>query len=170
MVTLSIVIAVILAKTGVLADILTATKELRIVGSFVAGIFFISVFTAAPALVVLGEIAEANSIFLVAFFGGLGALLGDLLIFRFMRNTVKNDIDFIIDKIKSGKVRKILDSKLLRWVTPVIGALIIASPLPDELGVTMLGLSHMKPRFFIPLSFALNFLGILLIAFMFKAW
>ncbi|KKR47070.1 MAG: hypothetical protein UT80_C0011G0001, partial [Parcubacteria group bacterium GW2011_GWC1_40_13] len=53
--------------------------------------------------------------------------------------------------------------KLFKWLIPFIGALIIASPLPDEAGLAMMGLSKMKTSVFIPISFALNFLGILAI-------
>jgi len=66
-ITLSIVIAIILAKTGILQNILAASIESRIVGNLVAGAFFASIFTVAPATVVLAEIAQANSIFWTAF-------------------------------------------------------------------------------------------------------
>ncbi|KND48817.1 MAG: hypothetical protein AB200_00050 [Parcubacteria bacterium C7867-005] len=91
-VALSIVIAIILAKTGALAGILTSTQEWTILGSLVAGIFFVSIFTAAPAGVVLFELAAANPIWEVALFGGIGALIGDLLIFRFIKDSISADI------------------------------------------------------------------------------
>src|SRR3990167_7848436 len=62
LVVFSILIAIILAKTGALQDFITSTQEIRFIGSFIAGIFFTSVFTTAPAIVALGEIAHANSI------------------------------------------------------------------------------------------------------------
>jgi len=59
---LSILVAIILVQTETLSKILTATKELKLIGSFVAGMFFTSVFTITPAAAALGEIARANSI------------------------------------------------------------------------------------------------------------
>jgi len=48
---------------------------------------------------------------------------------------------------------------------PVIGGmLIIVSPLPDEIGLVMLGMSHLSLMRFVPLSFAANAGGIYLIA------
>ncbi len=160
---LSIVIAIILVKTGALKSLLTSTQELKFIGSFVAGIFFVSVFTAAPATVVLAEIAQSNSVFWVAFFGGAGALIGDLVIFRFIKDRLSTDFLYLIKKSKSERLLSIFRLKLFRWLIPFIGALIVASPLPDELGLTMMGLSKMKTSFFIPLSFLLNFLGIITI-------
>lgn len=165
---LSIVIAVILVKTGVLKELLISAQELKFIGSFVAGIFFVSVFTAAPATVVLAEIAQSNSIFLVAFFGGVGALVGDLVIFRFIKSRLSDDFLYLIKKSKSERLASVFRLKIFRWLTPFIGALIVASPLPDELGLTMLGLSKMRTSLFIPLAFLLNFLGILVVGLIVK--
>lgn len=160
---LSIVIAVILAKTGVLRDLLTSTQEWRFAGSLLAGMFFVSIFTAAPAAVVLVGIAQSNSVWEVALFGGIGALIGDLLIFRFIKDRLAEDIRWLIMKTKQERLVSIFRLKLFRWLVPFIGALVVASPLPDEIGLTMMGLSKMKTAVFIPISFTLNFLGILVI-------
>ncbi len=167
---LSIIIAVILVKTGVLIKILTSTQELKWLGSFVAGMFFTSVFTTAPAVVTLGEIARANSILSTAIFGGMGAIVGDLIIFRFVRDRFSEHLMEIIKHQGAGKrVRLLLKLKFFRWLTFLAGGLIIASPLPDELGVSLLGFSKMKTVWFVPLSFTFNFLGILLIGWIAKA-
>ena len=166
---LSIVIAVILVKTGALKSLLTSTQELKFIGSFVAGIFFVSIFTTAPATVVLAETAQSNSIFLVAFLGGVGALVGDLIIFRFIKDRLSEDFLYLIKKSKSERLISIFQLKLFRWLIPFIGALIVASPLPDELGLTMMGLSKMKTSLFLPLSFLLNFLGIMAVGLIAKA-
>ena len=69
LVILSIFVAIILAKTGALQDLITSTQEMRFIGSFIAGIFFVSVSTASPATVALGEIARSNSVIAVAILG-----------------------------------------------------------------------------------------------------
>ena len=163
-VILSILVAVILAKTGVLNEILTATQELKFLGSFLAGMFFVSIFTAAPAMVVLVGIIQSNSILEVAIFGGLGGLVGDLLIFRFVKDSVARDIQWLINKTKQERLASIFKLKLFHWLIPCIGALIVASPLPDEIGLTMMGLSKMKTHLFIPVSFLLNFIGIFILS------
>src|SRR3989338_294601 len=165
----SVFIAIILAKTGVFKDLITSTQEVRYIGSFIAGIFFVSVFTAAPATVALGEIAQSNSVMVVAILGGLGALIGDLIIFRFVKDRVSEHFDYLIKISKSKRLLSIFKLKLFRWIVPFVGALIIASPLPDEIGVAMLGLSKMKNSYFILLSFLLNSAGILIIGLIAKA-
>ena len=159
---LSIVIAVFIVKTDFVANILTASREWELLGSFLAGIFFTSVFTAAPATIILAEAAQANSIFLVALFGGLGALLGDWIIFRFVENRLSGDILYLIKKVSFEK-RAIFKLRIFSWFIPLLGALIIASPLPDEIGIALMGFAKVKAPVFILISFAFNTLGILII-------
>src|SRR3989344_1125991 len=102
-IALSIIIAIILARTDVLITILTSTKELERLGSFVAGLFFTSAFTTAPAIVTLGEIAQANSLVPTALFGALGAVIGDLIIFRFVRDKLSDHLLKIIKHEGMGK-------------------------------------------------------------------
>lgn len=166
-VVLSIFVAVLLAQTGALQTILTATRELELIGSFIAGIFFTSIFTTAPAVVVLGQIAQANSPLLVAVFGGLGALLGDFIIFRFVKDRLSEDILTLIGERR--RIRAIFRRRFFRYLTMFLGALIIASPLPDELGLALLGFSKIRMSLFIPFSFLANAAGIYVIGLIARA-
>lgn len=166
-ITLSMIIAVILGKTGALQSILTATREMELVSSFIAGIFFTSIFTTAPAVVVLGQIAQANSPFVVAIFGGLGALLGDLVIFRFVKDRLSEDIIGLLGEHR--KIRAIFRNRFFRYLTIFLGAIIIASPLPDELGLTLLGFSKIRSSLFVPFSFLANSIGIYIIGLVARA-
>lgn len=162
-IALSILIAIILVETNTIGKLLTQTKGLEIISSFIAGIFFSYAFTTAPAVVVLGEIAAANNIFLTAIFGGLGALFSDLIIFTFIKNNLVADIKFLVGKKWRLKIHYILHQKMFRLITVFLGALIIASPFPDEIGIALLGASKIKKSLFIPLSFLFNSAGILII-------
>lgn len=159
----SIILAIIFAWTGIINNLLSISKEWQTIGSVLAGLFFISVFTVAPSAVVLAELAKSGSPWLVALFGGLGAVLGDLMMFLFIRDIFTEDLKEIINHIKAKKFIHAFGLKRLKWLIPLIGAIIIASPLPDEIGITLLGLSNMKKKTFILLSFIFNFLGILAI-------
>ena len=164
----SVVIAVIFAKTDIVAHVLASTKGLELVSSFIAGIFFVSMFTVAPATVVLGELAQANGVLLVALFGGLGAFFGDYIIYRFMKDRIAEDIGFLLAN-RAERLKAIFRRRIFRWMMPFLGALIVASPLPDEIGIAMMGISKVKPKYFIPLSFLLNAAGILIIGLIAKA-
>lgn len=163
-IVLSIVVAVMLVKTDVFINILDSAKGLEWLGSFIAGMFFTSIFTTAPAIITLGEIARANSILLTAFFGALGAVVGDLIILRFVRDRFSEHLIHLVGNKGGGvRLKTLIKLRYFRWLTFLVGGLIIASPLPDELGISLLGFSKIRPSFFIPLSFTFNFLGILVI-------
>lgn len=160
---LSVILAILLIKTGALTGIVGSTMGLKFIGSFMAGIFFVSIFTAAPATAVFVEIAKVDSLFWMAFFGGLGAMIGDLIIFYFIKESLSKSFLYLIKKLKTERLYLLAQSKAFRWILPLIGAIVLASPLPDELGVAILGISKIKTSLFAPLAFILNFFGILAI-------
>lgn len=154
-----------LAQTGALHALLEKTKDFGILQSFVAGFFFTSVFTIAPAMVAIAELAKIESLWILVPFGGLGAVVGDMIIFLFVRERLSKDMTAVIGKIvgrfKYRALVRSLNFKPLRWINPILGALIIASPLPDEIGLAFLGFSKIRPVIVIPLVFLFNSFGIL---------
>ncbi len=127
------------------------------------GIFFTSITTTAPAIAILGELSLGNNLALVALLGGAGAVVGDYIIFAFVRDRVSEDIAYLLKRTGTPRIFKIFHRKTFRRLLPFLGGLIIASPLPDELGLTLLGLAHMRTSRFILLSYAFNVAGIFLI-------
>lgn len=168
-VALSILLAINLEMSGAFERILAHTGGILFLESFVAGIFFTSVFTTAPAIVAFFEISKGTPLWEVALIGGLGAMVGDLLIFRFVRDRIAEDVTDLITGRK-GRWIKILRLKSFRWVAALIGGLVIASPLPDELGITLLGFSRVKTKYFLPISFVFNSIGILVIGLLAKVY
>ncbi|MFZ2621063.1 MAG: hypothetical protein WAX85_00995 [Minisyncoccia bacterium] len=169
-ITLSVIVAIVIVKADILSDIVDSAHNFRLLGSFIAGLFFTSAFTTAPAIVTFGEMVKTSSIFTVAFAGATGALIGDLIIFRFVSDRLS---DHLFELIKHQgmwrRLRVLFKLRYFRWFTFLAGGLILASPLPDELGIGLLGFSKIKVSHFIPISFFFNFVGILIIGFISRA-
>ncbi len=161
----SVIVAVALIKTPALDFLLASTNGSFILQTFVAGLFFTSAFTTAPAIVILGKLGMVHSPYMVALIGGLGALIGDLIIFSFIKNHIAEDISALFSHVKSRRLRHVFTYRFMRWSLAFIGALVIASPLPDELGLTLMGFSKIKSRTFVVISLTFNIIGILAIAF-----
>ena len=159
----SILFAILIVKMGVVHTLVASFNDLEFFGSFLAGLFFTSIFTTAPAIAVLGELAQSNPIWEVALLGGLGAMVGDYIIFRFVRDRFSEDLSFLLRRSQFTRVPALFKTGMFRFITPVVGALIIASPFPDEIGLALLGFSKISNRVFFPLSFTLNAIGIFLI-------
>ena len=160
----SVALALLLMSSGALAGLLAATDAGKVFESFVVGIFFTSAFTIAPAAIFLAGLSQTISPWAVALFGALGAMCGDLVLFLFIRDRLAEDIKGMFPK---SAVRRFLNSFHLgfwKWLSPILGALIIASPLPDEFGVSLLGLSRTRIAVLLPVAFVMNFLGILALA------
>ncbi len=103
---LSIFAAIVLVQTQVLANILATAQEYKLLGSFIAGMFFTSIFTTAPSIVALGEISQMQPILHVAFLGALGALIGDLIIFRFIKDRLSEHLmEMIKHQIAGTKLK-----------------------------------------------------------------
>lgn len=161
-VALSLVAAWAIVHYQLVQTALAYTGDGIVWASLVAGMFFTSVATTAPAVVVLGELSLQGSIFVVALVGGLGAVLGDFILFSFVRDRVSQDAAYLLRGPRVQRALHIFKRPHFRRVLPIAGALIIASPLPDELGLALLGVSHINNRYFFVISYSMNVLGILL--------
>lgn len=159
----SVAVAAVIVKTNLVHQALEFSGDGVILTSFVAGLFFTSLFTTAPAIVVLGELALEGNLLLVAVVGGLGAVVGDYLLYAFVRDRISADASFLLRGPRFKRFWHIINRSHFRRVMPIVGALIIASPFPDELGLALLGVSSISTRSFFILSFSMNALGILLI-------
>ncbi len=131
--------------------------------SFVSGIFFTSLFTTPISIIAFVQIAHTANILSMAFYGALGAVVGDLVLFIFIKDKLAEDVSYLLQARKYKKFLTIFKHRIFRWLTPLVGAIVIASPLPDEVGIAIMGLSKMKVGVLIPISFVMNFIGILLI-------
>lgn len=160
-ISFSIIVAVILIKTDAIINLINSTKEYEIIASFIAGIFYTSIFTVAPASAAILEIAQKSNPFLIALVGGFGALLGDYIIFKYIRDNISGYIASIARKIRH---ESILESKIFSYSFAIVGAVIVASPLPDEIGLALMGITKMRTIYFVPISYVLNSIGIFVLA------
>jgi len=160
-IAVSVVFAIWLSQSELLIEILNKTQQSKFWGSLIGGLFFTSIFTTAPAIVVLSDVAQTNSAIYVAAVGALGALLGDMLMFKFLRDRVAKDFYALFHVDPNQRYFRI---PRFRWLSVLLGGFIIASPFPDELGLAILGFSNTKTNWVVPISYFFNFLGILAIA------
>lgn len=160
---LSLIAFFYLAETPFISKLLSDLGDLGYIGAFVTGIFFVSTFTVAPASVVLFNLADKLNPVEVSLLAGAGAMLGDYIIFKYVKDKVFHEILPIIKKLHTPKVKLLFKSPYFAWAFPVLGALVIASPFPDEVGVSMMGISNISKWKFLLITFILNAAGIFLV-------
>ncbi len=164
LVVISLYVAYELLITGAINAWVGDSLARALPASFIAGVFFTSLLSVIPATVVFFEITQVFNPFVIAAVGAAGAVIGDLFLFLFVREAVKDRTTLFLKESQRRQLRAFFRHPFLHWLLPLFGALIIASPLPDELGLALMGLSHMNLKVFIPISYSMNFLGILLVA------
>ena len=161
---LSFFITFILFNIQAFHSLLLHLGALGYVGAFIGGMLFVSTFTVSIGTVILLILAQTLHPIEIGIIAGIGALLSDLTIFHFIRSEgIIEEVHNFFKYFGGDKIKHLIHTKYFSWTLPVIGALIIASPLPDELGVGLIGISKLKTYQFILLSFILNSIGIFLI-------
>lgn len=161
---ISFVFTLILFKQQAVHTFLLNLGSIGYLGAFIGGILFVSTFTFVTGALILMILAETLSPIEIGIIAGLGAVLGDFTIFRFVRSNLSNELEKVYNKIDNKHhLVKILHTKYFGWTLPIIGAIIIALPLPDEIGVSLMGISKMKLYQFLLISFVLNAVGIFLV-------
>ena len=155
----SIVITVYLIATGLLEQIISSLGEFGIIGTLISGMFFGYGFTAIPATASLIFFTKTINFIVIAFIGAIGTMIGDLLIFHLFKDSLPDEIENLVNRSVIEKLQK---SKA-KWLVPGIAAFFIASPLPDEIGVALLGMTKYDGNKFMLVTFTLNFIGLLII-------
>ena len=159
-----ILVAVLLSQVPSFHELLIHLGGFGYIGAFAAGMLFVSTFTVATSALVLLTLVETLSPIEIGLIAGLGAVVGDLTIFHLIKDNLSSELEEVFHNFDRKKhIEHLFHTKYFNWTLPVFGALIIASPLPDELGVSLIGLSRMNTVRFIFLSYILNSLGIFLI-------
>ncbi len=161
LILVGILAALAFSRNEAFRSFLLQMGSLGYLGAFLGGMLFVSTLSAASGALILLILAERLSPIEIALVAGLGAVVGDLFVLRFVKDDLIEEVKPIYDKFGGKYLGKLLHTRYFRWTLPVIGALIIASPLPDELGVTLLGIAKMNTAQFALVSFFLNALGIL---------
>jgi len=139
-------------------------------GVFAAGLLFSYGFTTPFAIAAFVAMAHEVNPFIAAPLAGLGAFLSDLVIFELLRVSFFGDElerlrhASIIDRIHRALHHDTTPEIVRRWSLWAMAGIVIASPLPDELGVALLsGTTKLSERAFGVICLTMNTLGILAI-------
>jgi len=134
---------------------------------FIFGILISFGFTAPLAITYFIFLNPAN-IFLTAFIASIGSVIADYLIFHAVRISLIDEFEKFEHTKPFKEFHKLFNThhptKIKTYIFYVFIGIVIASPIPDEIGITMLaGLSKIKQSILLPLSLLLHFAGIYLI-------
>ena len=158
------IIAYIIFSDGINTQFHDFLIPLGYIGIFITGILYTYGFTSAIATAALLILAGDQNIFLAAIIGGLGAMIGDLTIFKFIKHSVDDEFRNLTKEKAISYIISHIPKKLKKHLAIVIGCLVLSSPLPDEVGVSLLAsYTKISERMFAVISYVTNTIGILTI-------
>lgn len=153
-------LTVLLFNTALVTAVLEWFKNVGLLGGFIGGIMSVSMFTTAPAVVLILSLVDHANLWQLIIVASLGSVIGDWLIIKFLEDEVATEIKPLLRKYHIlPLIRKFQRSKS-RWIVSVIGAIVLALPLPDEFGIALMDISKVKRRHLLAICFILNLVGI----------
>jgi len=156
----TVALFILLLDTAIMTSLLSSIEGLGTFGMFIAGALYVSVFTAAASVVILYEMAQIFNPWVVIAIAACGTVLGDFIIMTAFENKFAGELTRILKKLKLDKVLGVLHRKRLRPLFLTIGLAIIGSPIPDEVGITLMDLTHYSRAKILAMAFIANGFGI----------
>ena len=158
------ILAYLIFKNSSVQEFIVNLNNINYAGTFIAGLLFSFGFSTPFAIGFFLSVSPEN-IFLTSIIGGFGALLSDLFIFKMIHVSFMDEFNRIkkIELIRETNAifKKEINAKIRIYFFYVFAGIIIASPLPDEIGVSMLvGLTTINIRKLAIVSLITNTIGI----------
>lgn len=151
------IVAWAIGRLGLLGDYASHFAESnQILYTLVSGAMYSFSFTAGLSVLLFSEMNITQEMLLpLALIAALGGLLADLLIFKFVKDVILRELG---DHAKRF-IERATRTKAVKTLCALFGAMIIASPFPDEIGLTFMGVSKIKFWELVVLTYFLDTLG-----------
>jgi len=161
---LSAVLAFILYYSGFFGSLVGSLGNYDYAGALIAGVFYGVSFTSVLASFFFVESGAHYNLYVLAILGGLGAMMVDLILYKVVRDhlflELKELAKVLVPAIKHERVALITGHYLFAWLMIICGILLIATPLPDEIGLAFFGAAKVRISNVLIITFVLNTLGI----------
>lgn len=131
-------------------------KANHVIFSAIAGALYSFSFTAAFAVVLFSNLTLTQSeVVPLSIIAATGGLVMDLTLLRFIKGFMAEELTGHAKRV----VERFTNHKPVRLMLQVIGALVIMSPFPEELGLTLLGISHLSFWRILSITYILDIIG-----------
>lgn len=165
----SVLAAVALFWGGTFDALAESFGSFGYVSALLAGFLFSITFFAAPAALYLVALGEELNPWAIVIFGAIGAMLADLVMYRFLKDGVMSELKLLMRSIvpptSRARLEHITKSRVFAWLVPFFASVLIASPFPDEIGLALFGLVNFRPKYLSVIAFGLNAVGIFVLVF-----
>lgn len=165
---LTIIVAIVLFYEWLNSEVFhNFLTSLWYLGTFLWWLLYSYGFTSTSATAVLLIIAKEKILLLSILIAGVWALISDLVIFFFAKTSLLKEINALKKEAFVVKIRNFLKKTFGSWyrhIMPIVAWILIMSPLPTEIWVTMLASRNkMSTKKFLLIAYILHTIGIAII-------
>ena len=153
---IGVLVTLLLAFYPPFNAVIDAIQGMGPVGIVIGGILLSIIFTFTSGALILTSFGHTVPPIAIALIGALGSTGTGFVIYLMVRDDLAKSKYFT----EPHHFKRLLSSPYFRWTLPVIGALIVISPLPDEIGIALMGVTRMKPWQFLLIIYTLDTIGI----------
>ena len=154
---LAIAVALIVSTSEIFKFYILQLAPIVIIAELVAGGLYTSIITVPISVSLFSVLVQESSIGLIIFVGAIGATIGDYIIMNVFHKASKRV------RIKSKRWMRLRKSKRAKVALKTLGLLCLALPVPDEVAMSILGISRIRLKHFILLVYPAKAFGIFLV-------
>jgi uncharacterized membrane protein YdjX (TVP38/TMEM64 family) len=187
----ALVVTYMIATTDSFDAVVSELRSLEYLGIAISGMLYAFSVTTLPATAIFYKLGYSFNPLVIAAVGALGCVVSDYLIFRFVKNNLMDELRTLTDEVGSRvffrdslfykifpfsnllmskefrvAMFKVSRSNAWRNAMVVLGSAVIMLPIPDEIGIAILGAVDFRTKYFLLMSYCLNFAGIFMIAYL----
>lgn len=173
---ISLTLAVVLSWIGVF-EYLVHVGQFGYLGAFVSGLLLPFTFATPIASASFFHLGQAYNIWSIVVIGAIGTVFTDLFILKFFKGGLFVELEKIWENHKNNHpaghrrftkahrphLIQLFHIRPFHFITLFLGVIVLFSPLPDEIGLEMLGYYKLSPRKLIPLGFTSGVVAIWLV-------
>lgn len=136
-------------------------------GTFLWWLFYSYGFTSTSATAVLLILSKDVSLILAIITAWIWALISDIILLKFVKNHLLQELTLLKEETYIVKFRNFLKKIFwapYRYIMPIVAGILIMSPLPTEIGITILASrKNLSMKKFMIIAYILHTTGIAII-------
>lgn len=131
--------------------------------TFLWWLFYSYGFTSSSATAILLILSKDNSLILAILTAWIWALISDIILLKFAKNHLLQELTLLKEDIYIVNLRNFLKKIFwppYKYIMPIIAGILIMSPLPTEIGITILASRNLSMKTFMIITYILHTTGI----------
>lgn|SRR3990167_5995953 len=168
--TFGLIVGILLYRSEAFKEALVGLGSFSYVSALLAGVLYDTTFTVSTSIAILLVLVKTMSYVPLIILSTIGAVIGDYLVFKFVKDGLMRElvpVEAAFEKEVGHRrvhyFKHLFHSRYFHWTLPVVAVIMIGTPLPNELGIGLLGASGVKTKNLLIISLIFNFIGLNLI-------